>query len=78
VLALGDSEFTRTYFGVTPVEAALNGEVTPLSASGGITSVGATAAVGYDWTHQWSTMASSLQAPSGRRGRQPDRRALRL
>ncbi len=56
-LALGDSEFTRTYFGVTPVEAALNGEVTPYRPSGGITSVGATAAVGYDWTEQWSTMA---------------------
>ncbi len=55
-LALGDSEFTRTYFGVTPVEAALNGEVTPYRPSGGITSVGATAAVGYDWTDQWSTM----------------------
>ena len=56
-LALGDSEFTRTYFGVTPVEAALNGEVAPYRPSGGITSVGATAAVGYDWTDQWSTMA---------------------
>jgi MipA family protein len=50
-LALGDSEFTRTYFGVTPVEAALNGP------SGGITSVGATGAVSYDWSPQWSTTA---------------------
>jgi outer membrane protein len=56
-LALGDNEFTRTYFGVTPVEAALNGQVTAYRPSGGITSVGATAAVSYDWSPQWSTTA---------------------
>ncbi|MBB4038745.1 outer membrane scaffolding protein for murein synthesis (MipA/OmpV family) [Microvirga flocculans] len=56
-LALGDSEFTRTYFGVTPVEAALNGQVTPYRPSGGITSVGATGAISYDWSPQWSTTA---------------------
>ena len=55
--ALGDSEFTRTYFGVTPDEAALNGQVTPYRPSGGITSVGATGAVSYDWSQQWSTTA---------------------
>ena len=56
-LALGDNEFTRTYFGVTPIEAALNGQVTPYRPSGGITSVGATGAVSYDWSPQWSTTA---------------------
>jgi outer membrane protein len=56
-LALGDSEFTRTYFGVTPAEAALNGQVVPYRPSGGVTSVGATAAVSYDWSQQWSTTA---------------------
>ncbi|UVF19641.1 MipA/OmpV family protein [Microvirga terrae] len=56
-LALGDSEFTRTYFGVTPVEAALNGQVTPYRPSGGVTSVGATGAISYDWSQQWSTTA---------------------
>jgi outer membrane protein len=56
-LSLGDSEFTRTYFGVTPVEAALNGEVTAYRPSGGITSVGATAAATYDWSAQWSSTA---------------------
>ena len=30
-LALGDSDFTSEYFGVTPVEAALNGRVSPFS-----------------------------------------------
>lgn len=54
-LALGDDEFTQTYFGVTPVEAALNGQVTPYDPSGGITSVGATASASYNWSEQWST-----------------------
>ena len=56
-LALGDSEFTSTYFGVTPVEAALNGQVTPYDPSGGITSVGATGALTYSWSPEWSTTA---------------------
>jgi outer membrane scaffolding protein for murein synthesis (MipA/OmpV family) len=56
-LAWDDGDFTRTYFGVTPVEAALNGEVTPYRPSGGVTSAGATAAISYDWSPQWSTMA---------------------
>jgi len=56
-LSLGDSEFARTYFGVTPLEAALNGQVTAYRPSGGITSVGATAALSYDWSTQWSTTA---------------------
>jgi len=56
-LSLGDDEFTRTYFGVTPVEAALNGQVDAYSPSGGITSVGATASASYVWSEQWSTTA---------------------
>jgi outer membrane scaffolding protein for murein synthesis (MipA/OmpV family) len=56
-VALGDSEFTRTYFGVTPFEAALNGQVTPYRPSGGFTSVGVTTAVSYVWSPQWSTTA---------------------
>jgi MipA family protein len=56
-LSLGDSEFTKTYFGVTPIEAAVNGQVTPYSPSGGLTSVGATAGLTYDWSEAWSTTA---------------------
>jgi outer membrane scaffolding protein for murein synthesis (MipA/OmpV family) len=56
-LALGDDEFTRTYFGVTPEEAALNGEVTAYTPSGGITSLGAMVGATYDWSTQWSTTA---------------------
>ncbi|WP_134499477.1 MipA/OmpV family protein [Microvirga pakistanensis] len=56
-LSLGDSEFTRTYFGVTPEEAALNGQVEAYRPSGGITSVGATASASYSWSEQWATTA---------------------
>lgn len=56
-LSLGDNEFTRTYFGVTPVEAALNGQVDAYRPSGGITSVGALASASYKWSEQWSTTA---------------------
>jgi outer membrane scaffolding protein for murein synthesis (MipA/OmpV family) len=54
-VGLGDSEFTRTYFGVTPYEASLNGLVTPYDPSGGFTNVGATSALTYNWSEQWST-----------------------
>jgi outer membrane scaffolding protein for murein synthesis (MipA/OmpV family) len=58
-LALGDQEFMRTYFGVTPFEAAANGLVTPYRPSGGIVSVGASSALTYDWSEQWSTTVSA-------------------
>jgi len=57
-LALGGGEFTRTYFGVKPYEAALNGVVTPYRPSGGVTSVGVATAISYDWSPQWSSTAS--------------------
>jgi outer membrane scaffolding protein for murein synthesis (MipA/OmpV family) len=56
-LSLGDNNFTRTYFGVSPFEAALNGQVTAYRPSGGITSVGALAGLSYDWSKAWSTTA---------------------
>jgi outer membrane scaffolding protein for murein synthesis (MipA/OmpV family) len=58
-LALGDQEFTNTYFGVRPFEAALNGAVTPYRPSGGVTSVGLATALSYDWSPQWSTTVSA-------------------
>jgi outer membrane scaffolding protein for murein synthesis (MipA/OmpV family) len=54
-LALGDSRFTDTYFGVTPIEAALNPFVTPFRARGGITSVGVLGSASYTWSPQWAT-----------------------
>jgi MipA family protein len=54
-LAFGDSDFTREYFGVTPIEAALNSRVTEFRPDGGITSVGGLASLRYKWSEQWST-----------------------
>jgi MipA family protein len=54
-LAFGDSDFASEYFGITPVEAALNGRVSPFRPDGGLTSVGALASVRYKWSEQWST-----------------------
>lgn len=54
-LAFGDTAFTRAYFGVTPIEAALNGRVAPYKPSGGVTSLGALGTVSYAWSEQWAT-----------------------
>lgn len=54
-LAWGDSDYTRTWFGVTPIEAANNGRVPAFRPDGGITSIGALAAVTYKWSPTWST-----------------------
>lgn len=53
--AFGDTDFTSAYFSVTPIEAALNGRVTPFKAKGGVNSVGALASVSYIWSEQWAT-----------------------
>jgi MipA family protein len=58
-LALGDEDFTQTYFGVRPFEAAINGMVLPYSPSGGVTSVGVSTALSYDWWEQWSSTVSA-------------------
>src|SRR5919112_507054 len=61
-LSLGDREFARTYFGVTPVESALNGLLPPYRPSGGVTSVGAQTALSVDWSERWSTTVSASYA----------------
>jgi outer membrane protein len=53
--SFGDSNFTDAYFSVTPIEASLNGLVTPFKANGGITSAGVLASASYMWSEQWST-----------------------
>jgi outer membrane protein len=54
-LAFGDSDFTREYFGVTPIESVLNGRVNPFRPDGGVTSVGGLASVRYRWSEAWAT-----------------------
>lgn len=53
-LALGNTRYMSAYFSVTPAEAFANGKVYPYQASGGVTSIGALAAVKYDITPAWS------------------------
>jgi len=53
-MAFGNSTYMNAYFSVSPAEAAVNGLVTPYTASGGITSVGAFASVKYHFTPAWS------------------------
>lgn len=56
-MELGDSDFMNEYFGVSAGDAARNGRVTPYDAKGGVKSVGAAAAVTYDWSDAWSVTA---------------------
>jgi MipA family protein len=52
--AFGDDRFMQAYFSVTPSQAAANGRVTPYSASGGLTSLGAIGSAKYAVTPAWS------------------------
>lgn len=54
-VTFADNDYVRTYFGVNPAEAALNGRVTPFRPGGGVTSVGALGAVTYAWNDTWAT-----------------------
>jgi outer membrane scaffolding protein for murein synthesis (MipA/OmpV family) len=53
--AFGSSDYTREYFGITPIEAALNGRVSSFRPDGGLTSVGGLASLRYKWSEQWAT-----------------------
>lgn len=47
-LNFGDNTYANAYFSVTPVEAMLNGRLTPYWATGGFTAAGGMATVRYD------------------------------
>ncbi|WP_395666255.1 MipA/OmpV family protein [Methylocella sp.] len=53
-LQFGNSTYMNAYFSVTPEQAALNGKVTPYTASGGLGSVGVGGSVKYDYDKDWS------------------------
>ncbi len=52
--SFGDASYARAYYGVTAAEALANGRVTAFNPSGGITSVGVTAAASYTFSPQWT------------------------
>ena len=54
-LSLANGSYMDRYFGVDAGEAALNGTLTPYRAKGGLTSVGAGAALDYRWSPAWTT-----------------------
>ena len=53
----GNDKYASTYFSVTPQQSAYNlangGQLTPYNATGGLTSLGATAAARYDFNETW-------------------------
>lgn len=51
-LNFGDNRYANAYFSVTPVEAALNGRLTPYQAEGGFTAAGGVATLRYDLTSE--------------------------
>ena len=51
--SFGNGMFARTYFSVSSAEAIASGRVAPYVASGGITSLGATAALSYTFSPEW-------------------------
>ena len=53
----GSGRFMNTYFGVDLDESIANGRVGTYKAGGGFKSVGAAAAITYDWDENWSTTA---------------------
>lgn len=54
-LYLGDKRYHDRWYGIRPDEAALNGRVSAYNPGGGVTAVGATAALTYRWNETWST-----------------------
>lgn len=62
----GDNRYANAYFSVSPIEAALNGRLTPYTATGGFTSVGGVATVRFDFTESASaTVFGGLQRLTG-------------
>ncbi len=55
-LGYGDSPFMSSYFSVNPVEALLNGRVTPYTASAGFDSFGGLLSARYDFNRSWNTI----------------------
>ena len=73
----GDESFNSKYFSVSPLEAALNGRVTPYSAGGGFNTVGALAAVTYTFDERWAvTGYGGYNRLIGDAGRSPIVRTL--
>jgi outer membrane scaffolding protein for murein synthesis (MipA/OmpV family) len=56
-IGFADANYVRTYFGVRPFEAALNGRVGPYRPGADVTSAGVLGAATYKWNETWATTA---------------------
>ncbi len=55
-IGFGDANYVRTYFGVTPGEAAANAIIpAAFRAGGGVTTVGGVGSISYQWDETWGT-----------------------
>lgn len=73
----GDDSFADKYFGVSPIEAALNGRVTPYNPGGGFNTVGVLGAATYVFNEQWAvTGYAGYNRLVGDAGRSPIVRRL--
>lgn len=69
---VADSDYMRSYFGVTQRDAAWNPRVAPYRPGGGLRSVGAVAAVGYRLGENWSaTVHAGYERLADRPGNSP-------
>lgn len=76
-LALGSSSFMTRNFGIRPGEALANGSVVAFNSTGGLKSIGAGAAVSYEWSSAWTTSAFvKYERLAGEAGRSPIVRTL--
>lgn len=54
-IGFADTSYIRTYFGVRPLEAALNGFLPAYRPGAGVTSAGVLGAATYQWNESWAT-----------------------
>lgn len=76
-LNLGAATYMRSFFSVSPTEAVVNGRVKAFTAHGGISSIGALAAVAYEFSPAWSgTIYAGYDRLAGSAARSPVSRVL--
>lgn len=76
-LNLGAAAYMRSFFSVSPTEAAVNGRVKAFAAHGGVSSIGMLAAAGYEFSPAWSgTLYAGYDRLTGSAARSPVSRVL--
>jgi outer membrane protein len=69
---IGDNRYANAYFSVSPLEALVNGRLTPYEATGGFTAAGGLATLRYDFTPDTNaTIFGGVQRLMGSVGQSP-------